>query len=104
MSTNPIDGLGSKPATPLSGIDNAESSQVAIPAKPVVKPPLERPFSLSLPPEKSTAETVVKNIDDSNKETEANTAKSAKEAQLKELLAEQQAKDRILNGPGTSGA
>jgi hypothetical protein len=103
MSTNPIDGLGSKPVGPLSSIENAAQSTAAIPAKPILKPPLERPFSLSLPPEKSVAETVVKNIDDSNKETEANTAKSAKEAQLKGLLEEQQAKDRILNGPGTSG-
>jgi hypothetical protein len=103
MSTNPIDGLGSKPITPSIGADDAAPSTPATPTKPVVKPPLERPFSLSLPPEKSVAETVVKNIDDSNKETERLTKMTADEQKLQQILEEQQAQDRLLNGPGASG-
>ena len=103
MSTNPINGLGSKPFAPSVGTDDAAPSAPTAPTKPIVKPPLERPFSLSLPPEKSVAETVVKNIDDSNKETERLTKKSGDEAKLQQILEEQQAQDRLLNGPGTSG-
>lgn len=103
MSTNPIDGLGSKPIAPL-GIDETPPSKPAAPTKPTVKPPLERPFSLSLPPEKSVAETVVKNIDDSNKETERLTKKTADEQKLQQIVEEQLQLDRELNGPGKAGA
>jgi hypothetical protein len=103
MSTNPIDGIGSKPIAPLGVSETPAPSAPAAPAKPVVKPPLERPFSLSLPPEKSVAETVVKNIDDSNKETERLTKKTADEQKLQQIVQEQQALDRELNGPGKGG-
>ena len=103
MSTNPIDGIGSKPIAPLGGTEEATPSTPAAPAKSAVKPPLERPFSLSLPPEKSVAETVVKNIDDSNKETERLTKKTADEQKLQQIVEEQQAQDRLLNGPGSNG-
>jgi len=103
MSTNPIDGIGSKPVAPSIGADDPAPSTPATPTKPAIKPPLERPFSLSLPPEKSAAESVVKNIDDSNKETERLTKKTADEEKLQQIVEEQQAQDRLLNGPGTSG-
>jgi hypothetical protein len=103
MSTNPIDGLGSKPIAPLGGSETAAPNTPTAPAKPAVKPPLERPFSLSLPPEKSVAETVVKNIDDSNKETERLTKQTAEEQKLEQIVQEQQALDRELNGPGKGG-
>ena len=103
MSTNPIDGLGSKPIAPLGSSETAAPNTPTAPAKPAVKPPLERPFSLSLPPEKSVAETVVKNIDDSNKETERLTKQTAEEQKLEQIVQEQQALDRELNGPGKGG-
>jgi hypothetical protein len=103
MSTNPIDGLGSKPIVPLGGSETAAPSTPTAPAKPAVKPPLERPFSLSLPPEKSVAETVVKNIDESNKETEKLTKKTAEEQKLQQIVEQQLALDRELNGPGKAG-
>lgn len=103
MSTNPIDSIGSKPIAPLGGSETAAPSAPAAPAKPTIKPPLERPFSLSLPPEKSVAETVVQNIDESNKETERLTKKSAEEEKLQQIVEQQLAQDRELNGPGKSG-
>lgn len=105
MSTGPIDNnFNGKTITPLeiAGQDKKEASPTT--TKPKVKPPLERPFSLSLPPEKSVAETVVKNIDESNKETERLTKKTADEQKLQQIVEEQQAQDKLLNGPGMSGA
>jgi hypothetical protein len=104
MSINPTDGIGGKPITPLVGGEESSNTTPAKPAKPAVKPPLERPFSLSLPPEKSVTETVVKNIDDSNKETERLTKKSAEEEKLQKIVEQQLALDRELNGPGKAGA
>jgi hypothetical protein len=101
MSINPIDGVGSK-SIPPAGADNGDTPAPP-PSKPVIKPPLERPFSLSLPPEPNPAQSVVDNINASNEETEKNTAKSAKEDQLKKLLEEQRAQDQLLNGPGVDG-
>ncbi len=103
MSTNPIDGIGSSPITPLT-TEGVAPTPEAKPAKPAVKPPLERPFSLSLPPEKSVAEKVVENINDSNKETERLTRKSAEEEKLQKIVEQQLALDRELNGPGKAGA
>lgn len=103
MSTNPINGLGSKPTAPLGDTETAAPSTSTTPAKPAVKPPLERPFSLSLPPEKSVAQTVVENIDESNKETEKLTKKTAEEQKLQQLVEDQLTQDRELNGPGKSG-
>lgn len=104
MSTNPIDGIGRVSVTPVSA--EVESPTPATLAKPTIKPPLERPFSLSLPPESTrpAAEAVVKNINESNKETERLTKKTAEEQKLQDLAQEQQAQDRLLNGPGTNGA
>jgi len=100
MSTNPIGSITTKPTLPASNSEAQTTTSPATPTKVSVKPPLERPFSLSLPPEESVAQTVVKNIDESNKETEKLTKKSADEAKLQEILQEQQAQDQLLNGPG----
>ena len=108
MSTGPINGIGTKPNSSVTGLDeksiipNSPAPETKT-DKPALKPPLERPFSLSLPPEQSAAQTIVKNIDESNKETEKLTKKSADEAKLKEILQEKQAQDQLLNGPGPSG-
>jgi hypothetical protein len=104
MSTNPIDGIGRGAVSPVS--TEVESPVPTTSAKPTIKPPLERPFSLSLPLEstKPAAEAIVKNITASNKETERLTKMTADEQKLQQILEEQQAQDRLLNGPGTSGA
>jgi hypothetical protein len=103
VSTNPIDGLGG-PIIPTIVTDNGAAAPAPTePNKPKIKPPLERPFSLSLPPEKSPAEAVVQNIDDSNKETERLTKKTADEQKLEQIAQEQKAQDQLLNGPGTNG-
>lgn len=107
MSTNPIDGIGKGAVSPVNTeVDSSVPATPATAAKPAIKPPLERPFSLSLPPEstKPATEAVVKNINDSNKETERLTKMTADEQKLQQILEEQQAQDRLLNGPGTSGA
>ena len=103
MATSPINGPVSTPASPLTTASELPSNAPTQAEKPVVKAPLVRPFSLSLPPENQAAQTVVKNIDESNKETERLTKKSAKEEQLQRLLEEQIVKDQLLNGPGKRG-
>ena len=108
MSSAPIDRLGSPSITSVSPTDTASPAQhttEANPAtKPAVKPPLERPFSLSLPADNSAAQAVVKNIDASNKETERLTKKSADEDHLKQILEKQKVQDQLLNGPGRNSA
>jgi predicted component of type VI protein secretion system len=100
MSSKPIDGIGgSAPPPNIGPQDNAPPS---LPTKPTIKPPLERPFSLSLPPE-NPAQAVVNNIEESNKETERLTKKSADEQKLQQIIEEQQAQDQLLNGPGANG-
>jgi len=105
MATTPISGTPSSPLATNTSVGEAASSTgtPAQPDKPAIKPPLVRPFSLSLPPENQAAQTVVKNIDESNKETERLTKLSAKEEQLQKLVEEQIVKDELLNGPGTRG-
>ena len=105
MSTNPINSIGSKPTAPLSNTEDTAPNTAATPAKPAIKPPLERPFSLSLPPEstKPATDAIVNNINESNKETERLTKKSAEESKLQELVLEQQTQDQLLNGPGKNG-
>lgn len=106
MSTNPIDGIGKSsiaPIAPSGGADDPTPNTSATPEKPKLKPPLERPFSLSLPPEKSTAEKVIENINESSKETERLTKKTADEQKLQKILEEKQAQDQLLNGSGTNG-
>ena len=100
MSTSPIGGIGTQPTLPTSNSEVVATTTPTTPSKATVKPPLERPFSLSLPPEEPVAQTVIKNIDESNKETEKLTKKSADEAKLQEILQEQQAQDQLLNGLG----
>ena len=104
MSIGPIDGIGSKPSPLITTEGDSGTKTDSKPSKPAIKPPLERPFSLSLPPETNPAQAVVSNIEASNQETEKNTAKSAKEDQLKRLLEQQRAQDQLLNGPGLDGA
>lgn len=105
MSTNPINSIGSKATAPLSSAEEAASNAAATPVKPAIKPPLERPFSLSLPPEstKPATEAIVNNINESNKETERLTKKTADEQKLQQIVEEQQLLDRELNGPGKGG-
>jgi hypothetical protein len=105
MATTPISGTSNSPIAANTTIDETTSttSTPAQPDKPAVKPPIVRPFSLSIPPENQAAQTIVKNIDESNKETERLTKQSAKEEQLKKLVDEQIVKDELLNGPGTRG-
>jgi hypothetical protein len=104
MATTPITGVPNTPApTNTAASEPTPSGAPAKSDKPAIKPPLVRPFSLSLPPENQAAQTIVKNIDESNKETERLTKQSAKEEQLQELVDEQIAKDQLLNGPGTRG-
>jgi hypothetical protein len=104
MSSNPVDRIARKPVaglTPTKGAPgSAESAAPGSSVKPAIKPPLQRPFSLSLPDEHSAAQEIVKNIDASNKETERLTKKSADEEHLKQILEKQQAQDQVLNGPG----
>ena len=100
MATNPINSPASASASPLTQASEVASNAPAQAEKPAVKAPLVRPFSLSLPPENQAAQAIVKNIDESNKETERLTKKSAKEEQLQQLLEEQIVKDQLLNGPG----
>jgi hypothetical protein len=105
MATTPISGASSSPlaANTTASETTSPTDTPAQPEKPAIQPPLVRPFSLSLPPENQTAQAIVKNIDESNKETERLTKQSAKEDQLKKLADEQLAKDQLLNGPGTRG-
>jgi hypothetical protein len=105
MAMTPISGTSSSPIATNTPVGEATSptSTPAQPDKSASQPPLVRPFSLSLPPENQAAQTVVKNIDESNKETERLTKQSAKEEQLQKLVEEQIVKDQLLNGPGTRG-
>jgi len=103
MATSPVNGPASGPSSPLTSESELSTHAAVQPEQPKVKAPLARPFSLSLPPENQVAQTVVKNIDASSKETEMLTKKSAKEEQLKRLVEEQIVKDQLLNGPGKRG-
>jgi hypothetical protein len=103
MATSPINGPTSTPASPLTPASELASHAPTQAEKPIVKAPLVRPFSLSLPPENQAAQTIIKNIDASSNETEILTKKSAKEEQLKRLVEEQIVNDQLLNGPGKRG-
>ena len=103
MATSPINGPTSSSASALTPTSEPSTNVPAQPEKPSVKPPLVRPFSLSLPPENQAAQAIIKNIDASSKETEMLTKKSAKEEQLQQLLEEQIVNDQLLNGPGKRG-
>ncbi len=103
MATSPINGKTSRPVSSHTPANEPSTSAPASAEQAKGKAPLIRPFSLSLPPENQAAQTIVKNIDESNKETERLTKQSAKEEQLQKLVDEQIAKDQLLNGPGTRG-
>jgi hypothetical protein len=105
MSSNPIERVGT-PVVPTANQLPTESSipdSVKPVAKTPVKPPLVRPFSLSLPPDNTAAHAIINNIDASNKETERLTKKSADEEHLKQMMEKQKAQDQVLNGPGRDG-
>ena len=108
MATNPIGGISptNSPAD-LQGLQDAQTQSAestkpgapSAPAKQVVKPPLERPFSLSLPPEPVALATkeIIKNIDEINKITHKNTLKAAEKAELKEILDKKLLDEEIAN-------
>jgi hypothetical protein len=103
MSTNPINGINNNiPTTPVGGDEPVITTPATNSGKPKIPPPLERPFSLSLPPE-NPSQAVVNNIEESNKETERLTKKSADEQKLQQIIEEQQDQDKLLNGPGANG-
>lgn len=108
MATNPIGGISptNSPAD-LQGLQDAQTQSTestkpgapSAPAKQAVKPPLERPFSLSLPPEPVALATkeIIKNIDEINKITHENTLKAAEKAELKEILDKKLLDEEITN-------
>jgi hypothetical protein len=105
MATNPIGGISPiGPKTDLQGLENAQTeaakTEVAnSPAKKPVKPPLERPFSLSLPPEavEPSVKEILQNIDEINQKTHENTLKAAEKAELKEILDQKLLDEEIAN-------
>ena len=105
MATNPIGGISpTSPKTDLQGLENTqtETSKTEVagtPAKKAVKPPLERPFSLSLPPEAvaPSVKEILHNIDEINQKTHENTLKAAEKAELKEILDQKLLDEEIAN-------
>lgn len=105
MATNPIGGISSAgPKADLQALESTqnEAGKSEVPGASTtktVKPPLVRPFSLSLPPEPAALATkeIIKNIDEINKITHENTLKAAEKAELKEILDQKLFDEEVAN-------